>query len=101
LVNIQALYDELYMLRFPGGISSEDIAIHAEITFDAAYNVKRLLGYYFNEEQLNFDDLRISEASVQHLDHLIRVLNDLQDYKRRHDELAQALIDALHNQSRE
>ena len=101
MVDIQSLYDELYHLRFPGGISSEDNSIHAEITFDAAYNIKRLFGNYFNDEPLDLADLRTSESMVEHLDHLIQVLKELQDYKKRHDELAQVLIDALHTQALE
>ena len=97
MADIQSLYNELYSLRFPGGISSEDIAIHAYITADAACNIKRILGFYFNDEELIVSDIKIEDGSVQHLDHLIQILVELREYKKRHDELAKLLLDALNS----
>jgi hypothetical protein len=95
LGKIADLYDELNRLSFPGGIPSKNIAIHAEITSDAAYNIMRFLGNYFNEEELNLVDIRINEDLSQRLDYSIEALTKLRDYKNLHDELAKALIEAL------
>jgi len=94
----QDLLAELYEMRFPDGIPWDDIAIHAEVTEYAAYIIGST-SRYLNGKKLDPERIKINERLSQRIDYSVQVLTELRDFKKRHDELVKAIIDALSTQS--